>query len=227
MSIMYGAGLLVKARKNFPLERVVFRLFLLTFASLTTLSPASEWQPRPGSFLAHRGLFRRLYPYLFFYARGIVGTDADAEDVVEDVFVELWKRHTEVEWGEQIEGYCYRAVFTRSINLLRSAKRSEERLSLLTAINDRRMAFLESQTGNPQRDAETADLRRVIHEALEELPPKSRRVFCMSYVDGMRHQEIALYLGISVRTVEAHIYSALRILRKRLEGTRSLLKLFF
>ena len=49
----------------------------------------------------------------------------------------------------------------------------------------------------------------------------------MSYVDGRRHQEIALYLGISVRTVEAHIYSALRILRKRLEGTRSLLKLFF
>ena len=49
------------------------------------------------------GLFRRLYPPLFFYARGIVGTDADAEDVVEDVFVELWKRHTEVEWGEQIE----------------------------------------------------------------------------------------------------------------------------
>ena len=46
------------------------------------------------------GLFRRLYPPLFFYARGIVGTDADAEDVVEDVFVELWKRHTEVEWGE-------------------------------------------------------------------------------------------------------------------------------
>lgn len=173
------------------------------------------------------GLFRRLYPQLFFYARGIVGTDADAEDVVEDVFVELWKRHTEVEWGEQIEGYCYRAVFTRSINLLRSAKRSEERLSLLTTINDRRMAFLESKTGNPQRDAETADLRRVIHEALEELPPKSRRVFCMSYVDGMRHQEIALYLGISVRTVEAHVYSALRILRKRLEGTRSLLKLFF
>ena len=97
------------------------------------------------------------------------------------------KRHTEVEWGEQIEGYCYRAVFTRSINLLRSANRSEQRLSLLTAINDRRMAFLESKTGNPQRDAETADLRRVIHEALEELPPKSRRVFCMSYVDGMRH----------------------------------------
>ncbi len=93
------------------------------------------------------GLFRRLYPPLFFYARGIVGTDADAEDVVEDVFVELWKRHTEVEWGEQIESYCYRAVFTRSINLLRSAKRSEERLSLLTAINDRRMAFFGEPDG--------------------------------------------------------------------------------
>ncbi len=44
-------------------------------------------------------LFKRVYPKLFFYARGIVGNDDDAEDVVEDVFVELWRRRDEVDWA--------------------------------------------------------------------------------------------------------------------------------
>ena len=88
------------------------------------------------------------------------------------------------------------------------------------------MAYLESETGNPQRDAEVADLRQAIDEALSALPAKSRQVFQMSYIDGLHHQEIAEALGISVRTVEAHIYTALRVLRKRLEGTRALMKIF-
>lgn len=171
-------------------------------------------------------LFKRVYPKLFFYARGIVGNDDDAEDVVEDAFVELWRRRADVEWGDKIEAYLYRAVFTRSINLLRMANRSEEQLSLLTAINDRRLAYLESQAGNPQRDAEVCDLRQAIDEALSALPAKSRRVFEMSYIDGFRHQEIADELGISVRTVEAHIYTALRLLRQRLEGAKALMKIF-
>lgn len=171
-------------------------------------------------------LFKRAYPKLFFYARGIVGNDDDAEDVVEDVFVGLWRRRDEVDWSDKIEGYLYRAVFTRAINLLRMANQSEEQLSLLTAINDRRMAYLESEMGNPQRDAEVVDLRQAIDEALSALPAKSRQVFQMSYIDGLHHQEIAEALGISVRTVEAHIYTALRVLRKRLKGTRALMKIF-
>lgn len=172
-------------------------------------------------------LFKRSYPKLFFYARGIVGNEADAEDVVEDVFLELWRRRDSVEWGDKIDAYLYRAVFTRCINLLRAANRSEEQLSLLTAINDRRMAYLESQTGNPQHDAETGDLRQAIGDALSALPAKSRQVFEMSYIEGISHQEIARRQGVSVRTVEAHVYSALRVLRKRLEKVRDMMKIFF
>ncbi len=171
-------------------------------------------------------LFKRAYPKLFFYARSIVGNEDDAEDVVEDVFLELWRRRDSVEWGDKIDAYLYRAVFTRSINSLRMANHSEEQLSLLAAINDRRMAYLESEAGNPQRDAEIGDLRTAIDEALNALPAKSRQVFEMSYIDGLSHQEIAQRQGISVRTVEAHIYTALRVLRKRLDKTRSAMKIF-
>jgi DNA-directed RNA polymerase specialized sigma24 family protein len=65
--------------------------------------------------------------------------------VVEEVFVDLWNRRNEVDLGEKIESYLFRATFTRAINVLHKAHRSEEQLSLLTAINDRRTAFLESE----------------------------------------------------------------------------------
>lgn len=176
--------------------------------------------------LVFDNLFKRVYPKLFFYARGILGNDKDAEDAVEEVFVDLWDRRDEVEWGDAIEAYLYRATFSRAINMLHKANRSEKQLSLLTAINDRRTAYLESEMGNPQRDAEVMDLRQAIGEALDTLPERNRQVFRMSYVEGLRHQEIADRLGISVRTVEAHVYNALQQLRKCLEGTRKLLKIF-
>lgn len=171
-------------------------------------------------------IFRRTYPKLFFYARGITGDDSDAEDVVAEAFEEMWKRRGEMEWGDRIEGFLFRAVFTRAVNLLRKRYRSDAQLSLLIEINDHRLAFLESERGNPQNDLEQDDLQEAIQQALDELPLKCREVFVMSYVSGFRHQEIADALGISVRTVEAHIYSALKFLRKRLEKMRILMKIF-
>lgn len=174
---------------------------------------------------SYEDLFKRTYPKLFFYVKGIVGNDADAEDAVEEVFADLWRRRDDVEWCDKLEAYLYRAVLSRAINILHKANHSEEQLSLLIAINDRRMAYLESEWGNPQHDVEMADIRQAIEEAVMELPERCRQVFQMSYIDGLGHQEIAGKLGISVRTVEVHIYNALRMLRKKLDGKRNLLSI--
>ena len=62
--------------------------------------------------LTYKALFRRYYPSLIFYATRLVGEE-EAEDVVQDVFVELWKRKDSIEIGEQIQAFLYRAVYTR------------------------------------------------------------------------------------------------------------------
>ena len=67
---------------------------------------------------AYDALFKRFYPRLFFYAQKIVGED-DAEDVVEEVFADLWRRKDEVEFGEKVQAFLYRAVYTRCLNVLR------------------------------------------------------------------------------------------------------------
>ena len=68
--------------------------------------------------ITYKALFRRYYPSLIFYATRLVGEEA-AEDVVQDVFVELWKRKDHIEIGDQIQAFLYRAVYTRALNVLK------------------------------------------------------------------------------------------------------------
>ena len=68
--------------------------------------------------LTYKLLFRKYYANLLFYATRIVG-DEEAEDVVQDVFVELWRRKDTITVGEQIQAFLYRAVYTRALNVLK------------------------------------------------------------------------------------------------------------
>ena len=61
----------------------------------------------------YKALFRRYYAGLLFYAARLVGED-DAEDIVQDVFVEVWRRKDTVEVGEQIQAFLYRSVYTKA-----------------------------------------------------------------------------------------------------------------
>jgi len=67
--------------------------------------------------VTYKALFRRYYPSLIFYATRLVGEE-EAEDVVQDVFVELWKRKDHIEIGDQIQAFLYRAVYTRALIVL-------------------------------------------------------------------------------------------------------------
>lgn len=161
-------------------------------------------------------LFRGYYSKLYFYARGIVLSESDAEDVVEEVFCELWSHIDDVEMGDRIQGFLYRAVFTRALNVLKHRGMSKSRLETLSDINDLRLQHLESVYASPHKEMENADLHRQIQAAIDELPEKCRRVFRLSYIDGKKNSEIADEMQTSLRTVEAHMYNALKYLRKRL-----------
>ena len=90
--------------------------------------------------LTYKLLFRKYYANLLFYATRIVG-DEEAEDVVQDVFVELWRRKDTITVGEQIQAFLYRAVYTRALNVLkhRDIKNSYE--AVVMEINQKRVEF--------------------------------------------------------------------------------------
>lgn len=161
-------------------------------------------------------IFRRTYSKLYFYALSLLTDESDDDDVVEEVFVELWKRRDEIDLGDKIDSFLYRAVYTRSLNTLKRRNVNAGRLAAIDDINSKRMEFYSGASDDPMRKMEDADLRRMINDTINLLPEKCRQVFCMSYLNGMRNSDIAEELQLSVRTVEAHMYRALRFLRDRL-----------
>ncbi|MEY8686760.1 RNA polymerase sigma-70 factor [Bacteroides sp. AN502(2024)] len=175
--------------------------------------------------VTYKALFHKYYPSLIFYATRLIGEE-EAEDVVQDVFVELWRRKNYIEIGDQIHAYLYRAIYTRALNVLKHRNVEDGYCAAMEEINQRRAEFYQPDHNEVIRRIEDKELRKEIHDAINELPDKCKEVFKLSYLHDMKNKEIADALGISLRTVEAHIYKALKYLRNRLNPFWTILFLF-
>jgi RNA polymerase sigma-70 factor (ECF subfamily) len=167
-------------------------------------------------------LCRERYASLISYARlflsGINGSWA--EDVVQDVLFGVWQnRRTLKEDDGTLQSYLLRAVYNRCINYLKKAKRA----NLYTSYFEERLISILGDCWSPDRNPVIrsvfdADLRNIISEAIENLSPRCREVFTLSYLENLSNKEISERLGISLSTVENHMYIALKQLRARLAG---------
>lgn len=176
--------------------------------------------------LTYKLLFRKYYANLLFYAARIVG-EHEAEDVVQDVFVELWRRKDTMAVGDQIQAFLYRAVYTRALNVLKHRDVMNSYEAVMLEIHKKRIEFYQPDSNEVVKRIEDVELRRELSEAINELPDKCKTVFKLSYLHDMKNKEIADAMGISLRTVEAHMYKALKFLRDRLEYLNLMLVLFF
>lgn len=164
----------------------------------------------------YKSIFNRYYPNLLFYATRFL-SEEEAQDVVQDVFVDLWKRRESIEMGDQIQAFLYRSVYTRAINILKHKRVIENYSQAFTEFYNRKIEFYD-----PSRDndiiarLENRELGNEMITAINELPDKCKEVFKMSYFHDMKNKDIANVMDISLRTVEAHMYKALKYLRRRL-----------
>lgn len=158
-------------------------------------------------------LFRQLQPRLFAYCCKYVEDEELARDIVQECFINLWENYGSVKIA--FEHYLIVAVRNRCISHFRSLQiRSEYADSVYLKIKS---AEFHSGIPDPLSDIYTKELYDLLRKNMATLPEKCRQIFEMSRFQGMRNQEIADSLGISVRTVESQIYYALRTLKSRLK----------
>ena len=173
----------------------------------------------------YKSLFRKYYPKLLFYATRLVG-DEEAEDIVQDVFFEVWKRKEKIDYGEQIQSFLYRAVYTRALNVLKHRTIVNGYSTNIIEINQKRVQYYQPDHNEVIRRIEDRELIEEINQAIDNLPDKCREIFMLSYLHEMKNKEIADFMGISIRTVEAHMYKALKLLRSKLKHLLILLFIF-
>lgn len=127
-----------------------------------------------------------------------------AEEVVNDVFIRIWEDALTIDIQTSLKFYIYRAVVNQSLNQLDKDKR--ERL---------RRAELKEELGAEEwEEMEDNELKIKFYKAIDGLPDQCRRVFKLSRFEGLKQQEIADRLGISIKTVKNHITRAMKDLHK-------------
>jgi len=147
------------------------------------------------AFRAHHGL-------VFRTAYRITGNAADAEDVLQTVFLRMLHRSTSSEKLQSEEGYLRRAAINAALDILRSRQ------------SDHTVELIDLPGGKAPN--ETADLRRALAQAISKLEPRSAEVFTLRFLEGFTNPQIAAMLGISQVLVAVIVHRARRQLRKEL-----------
>jgi RNA polymerase sigma-70 factor, ECF subfamily len=169
---------------------------------------------------AFETIFKDNFKKLQSYAITIVGDENAAEEMVQNVFFKLWDRSEKINIQSSIAAYLYRAVYNESCNYLKHQKVRQGFL------NYSKHAMSNISTEKASKKVLVTELEQRIKNALNDLPEQCRTVFQLSRFEELKYQQIADTLGISIKTVEAQVGKALRIMRVKLVDYLPLVFLF-
>ena len=161
------------------------------------------------------------------YAGLMVG-NMFSTDIVQDVFLKVWDRRATISVSDSLRPYLLRAIYNRALNSIRGASYRQQYRNEYAE----RIERLSAQTYDPDaneviRKLYLKDDMAAIEDVVRLLPDRCCQIFRMSYINGLSHKEIALRLGISVSTVDNHIYKALKVLRENLSDPRIYMMILF
>jgi len=172
-----------------------------------------------GDHAAFQELFRKLSPRILQYARRFVGSEARAEEVTQDVFVQVFRFRHRYRPESRLATWIYTIATNLCLNELRRPERH-----LKVDIWDRRDAedrtegpqLRDPDAVNPEEGAAARELARQLEVAVGELPPKQRAALLLSRVDGLAYRDVGEALGCSEGAVKALLFRATQTLKKSL-----------
>ena len=175
--------------------------------------PEGEWiaRIREGDRTAFEALVRHYGDRLCAFTYNILG-DADAtQELVQDLFLWIWRNRHAWEIRGALTTYLYRSARNRAISHAR-----HERLAQRWAEHSSSLDVALPAARNADHVSEEKDLRAALARALETLPDRCHQVFILNRAHGLSYAQISETLGISIKTVEIHMSRALSLLRVQL-----------
>jgi RNA polymerase sigma-70 factor (ECF subfamily) len=156
-------------------------------------------------------LFRAHHDRVFRTAHRITGSPADAEDVLQTVFLRLVKGQETYDLSENPAAYLSRAAINASLDLMRSRSRAR-----LVEPGDVEMDGLESRQQSPEAEHADRELQKLIRQAVAGLGKTAGEMFVLRYYEGHDNQEIAKMLDTSQMVVGVVLHRARTRLRKEI-----------
>jgi RNA polymerase sigma-70 factor (ECF subfamily) len=165
---------------------------------------------KKGNIQEYELLFREYFQPLLSYAISILKSESEAEEVVQDIFFNLWKNKKKLNVHTSFSSYLYKAVHNNCLQVLKKEKRK-----LNYQQEQRNWNYHESF--NPDEILQYNELNEKINNIVDELPENCKTIFKLSRFQGLKYSEIAEKLAISIKTVEANMTKALKHLRRHMD----------
>lgn len=175
---------------------------------------------KDGDERAYVYLVKTYHSPLSNYAFSLTKDRAMAQDIVQELFMDIWKRRKKLDTVYSLKNYLYKIAYHQFVNEYRKS-------SALTALEHSYMEAIDEAID----DSNAELLKRkiaIVTEGIATLPKRCKETFLLSKKEGLTNLEIAEYLNISVKTVEGHISKAFHLLRARVgEQLKEVLFLLF
>lgn len=180
-------------------------------------------QLKEGDQTAFREIYDLYIGRLYAFVVKIVKSRALADDLVQDIFVQLWETRESLDAEKNFQSFLFTITRNRVINVL---KRSSVDMALLREI------FLHTpQSGNTtETDLAFTETTELLHKAMDLLPPRQKRVFELCKIEGLSYEEAAQKLNLSPGTVNAHMVKSIKFIKayfSRHENMIAALLVFF
>lgn len=164
---------------------------------------------------AFKELYLLYFDRLYKFAFSILHSSEFAEEAVNDVFLNIWQKRSRLKTIDNLTNYLFISTKNTAFNYL--SKFRKERNTTLDEV----LVRFEVDELTPETAFFTSEVRTEIEQAINQLPPKTKLVFQMAKVEGLKYKEIAEVLNISVNTIDNHIATAIKKLSVVLKNLSS------
>lgn len=163
---------------------------------------------KKGNTDAYTFLVDTYHQKLCVYAFNLSHNHDNAEDIVQNVFLRVWQKRDKLKDDFVIQSFLYKSVYNEFIDLYRKEKST-------MALEKIYIEALDVVINHEDDDNGLEGLITLVKNEIQNLPPKCKQTFLLSKQDGLTNVEIAEYLDLSIKTVEAQITKAFSIIRKK------------
>lgn len=172
--------------------------------------------------------FSRIYtlyfPKMVRFAKEYVISEEEAQSIVQDLFLYLWERRDTLEAISNLNAFLFTLTKNRCIDFYRQQTKITRLKESLDSLHERELHLkMEALKQFDENMFSTQEIEELLNNAVNNLPEKCREVFILSRMEGLKHEEIAQQLNISVNTVQNHISTALKRLKIELKDYLPLL----
>lgn len=167
---------------------------------------------------AFTALYDKFQSQVFKTAFGYFHCNVDAEEIVQDVFVEVYRSASRFNNNSNLSTWIYRITVNKSLDRLRFQK-SAKRFSFFSAIffdEDKTLRENIPDTSDHGRDADSKESEKIIRKAMDTLPESQRTAFVLTQVEDLSGKEAAEIMNTTSKAVESLIQRAKANLRKEL-----------